>query len=173
MATTQDTPISGLDSAYSFDGTEEFPLVQSGSTVKTTLYDIKSYINPIYTLELGVKNTGVLNLFSSPVELIPSFGIGKTIKIISASYSIQYLTTTYSNTTLNIITDTANKTQWTLNGLNATVSRTVLGTQQIVSASTDTQLIANKGIYLTAVGANPTTGNSGIVIQLTYQILSS
>jgi hypothetical protein len=172
MATTQDTPISGLDSAYSFDGTEEFPLAQSGSTVKTTLYDIKSYINPIYTLEVGVKNTGVLNISSSPIELIPSFGIGKTIKIISASYTIQYLSTTYSNTTLNIITDTANKTQYTLNGLNATVSRTVLGTQQIVSASTDTQLIANKGIYLSAA-ANPTTGNSGIVIQLTYQILSS
>jgi hypothetical protein len=173
MPTSQDKPISGLDSAINFDGTEEIQLVQYGNTVKTTIDDIKAYINPIYTLEVGIKNTGVVNLFSTPIELIPSFGIGKTIKIISASYSLQYLTTTYSNTTLNIITDTANKTQWTLNGLNATVSRTVLGTQQIVSASTDTQLIADKGIYITAVGANPTTGNSGIVIQLTYQILSS
>jgi len=73
---------------------------------------------------------------------------------------------------LNIYTDTATRVQHVFsNGLNATVSRIGVSAQQGISGAADTQLISNKGVYLTAQAANPTLGNSDIIIYLTYRII--
>ena len=57
------------------------------------------------------------------------------------------------------------------NALNATVSRISVSAQQGTSAAADTQLISNKGVYLTSQTGNPTLGNSDIIIYLTYRII--
>jgi len=85
---------------------------------------------------------------------------------------VNFNTTAYAtSTTLYINTDTANIQQHNLiDTLNTTLTRIGVSSQQVTSVS-DTQLISNKGIYLQAQVANPTLGDSDIIIYLTYRII--
>jgi hypothetical protein len=125
------------------------------------------------TSTITIPSASVLTLFTTPYLLIPSPGAGYYIQVLTAACKVNFNSIAYAvSTTLNIYTDTATRVQHVFsNALNATVSRIGVSAQQGVSGAADTQLISNKGIYLTAQAANPTLGNSDIIIYLTYRII--
>jgi hypothetical protein len=125
------------------------------------------------TSTITIPSASVLTLFTTPYLLIPSPGAGYYIQVLTAACKVNFNSIAYAvSTTLNIYTDTATRFQHVFsNALNATVSRIGVSTQQGVSAAADTQLISNKGVYLTAQTTNPTLGNSDIIIYLTYRII--
>jgi hypothetical protein len=126
------------------------------------------------TKTVTIPSASVLTLFTTPYLLIPSPGAGYFIEVITASCKVDFNTTAYAtDTTLNIYTDTATNFQYRMiSALNATLKRIYLfPSRQAISNPTDTQLISNKGIYLTTLTGNPTAGNSDIIIYLTYRII--
>jgi hypothetical protein len=123
----------------------------------------------IISKTITIPSADVLNLGTTPYLLIDSPGAGYYIQVLTASCKVDFNTTAYLGTTLTIETDTANRSQHAFsNALNATVSRIGVSAQQGINAATDTQLISDKGIYLKG---NPTTGDSDIIIYLTYRII--
>jgi hypothetical protein len=117
-----------------------------------------------------IPSADVLNLGITPYLLIDSPGVGYFIQVLTASCKVDFNTTAYAaNTSLVIQTDTANRSQHVFNTvLNATISRIAVSDQQGTFNATDTQLISDKGVYL---NSNPTTGDSDIIIYLTYRII--
>ena len=125
------------------------------------------------TKTVTIPSASVLTLFTTPYLLIPSPGAGYYIQVLTAACKVNFNSIAYAvSTSLNIYTDTATRVQHTLNNtLNASLSRISVSSQQGISAAADTQLISNKGVYLQAQVANPTLGNSDIIIYLTYRII--
>ena len=125
------------------------------------------------TKTIRIPSASVLTLFTTPYLLIPSPGAGYYIQVLTAACKVNFNTTAYAtNTSLNILTDTATRVQHSFsNVLNATLSRISVSSQQVISGAADTQLISDKGVYLKAQTGNPITGDSDIIIYLTYRII--
>ena len=122
---------------------------------------------------ISIPSADVLTLFTTPYLLIDSPGAGYFIQVLTASCKVDFNTTAYTvNTTLNIYTDTATRVQHSLNNaLNASLSRIGVSAQQVINGTADTQLISDKAVYLKAPVGNPLTGDSDIVIYLSYKII--
>lgn len=160
------------------------PLGYETATVATTqtlyytdencnIYDLTGGLDGIVKATVSIASANVLNLGTTPYLLIASPGAGYYIQVLSASCKVDFNTTAYAvSISPSVYTDTATSDQHTFfNALNATVSRISVSAQQGISAAADTQLISNKGVYLTSGGVNPTAGDSDIIIYLTYKIV--
>lgn len=91
----------------------------------------------------------------------------------STTITSTYGTATYAtNTTMAIYTDTANDVQLQFQTiLNNTATRTTMGSVQAATSAGDTQIIANKGIYIKTDNGNPTTGDGTITVNYQYIII--
>ena len=164
------------------------PLGYETATVATTqtlyytdencnIYDLTGAPQPpvdgIITTSVSIASADELNLGTTPYLLIASPGAGYFIQVLTAACNVDFNTTTYAvGTTLVIQTDTANRSQHIFNNaLNATLKRICVSTQQGTFNAADTQLISDKGVYLTSGGSTPTLGDSDIIIYLTYRII--
>lgn len=131
--------------------------------------------NIIRATKINVTSAQVLQLNSTPVELIAAPGAGKAIFLVSAAASMTFNSIAYSaNGTLQIRTDTATAAQMTWGGngfLFSSVTTASRGTYAINSSTTGTQVISNKALNLSVDTGNPANGNSDISIYLTYQII--
>ena len=125
-----------------------------------------------------IDHADILTLNSVPIELVSSPGAGKAIDVIHTTYSIYGalgVVTPYATfMVLNIITDTAAVAQEFDNKiLKSTINRTLnTNTLPSVSTTSDTKIIANKGLYL-QTDINPTGGAVGqyLVINVMYRII--
>jgi hypothetical protein len=119
------------------------------------------------TLEVG--NSGV-----TPILLVASQGVGKAIVVLpTTTVTSTYGTATYAtNTRMDIYTDTAIDPQYIFsNVLNNTLTRTTFGSQQAATSAADTQIIANKGIYIKTDTGDPTTGDGTVTVNVQYIII--
>ncbi|MES2395807.1 MAG: hypothetical protein V4549_07380 [Bacteroidota bacterium] len=136
--------------------------------------EISEYVDTlqIYKAEITLTSEEILNIFSSPKLAIASPGAGKAISIISGSMSLTFNSVAYSgNVIISLITDTANMYQGTFYTLNSTVSRWSRFNNVPGINATDTQLIADKALYIKNLVGNPSAGNSGGKIYITYEII--
>jgi hypothetical protein len=128
----------------------------------------------IYSTVVSIPSASVLTSGVTPVQLIAPAGADKGIVLLSSTVlagrfnSVSYTT----NLDIAIYTDTATDNQlYFSNFLNFTLDRVSVGSQQQATSAADTQIIANKGIYLKTVGGNPVAGNSPISVALQYIII--
>lgn len=128
----------------------------------------------VYSTTVTIPSADVLTSNATPVQLIASAGSGKAIVLLPTSTltgtfnSVAYTT----NLDLAIYTDTATDNQlYFSNFLNFTTTRTSLGSQQAATSAADTQIIANKGIYMQTRTGNPAAGNSDLTFNLQYIII--
>jgi hypothetical protein len=137
---------------------------------------INSTDGVIYSASLTIATASVLTLNGTPQTIVAAPGAGKAIELISFYTKLTYNTTAYAtNTTLQLITDTANMAQGAdTEILLSTASRTLKGTIATLSGilTTDTQLIANKALKVQVLSGNPTAGDSDIVVNVLYRIIS-
>lgn len=149
----------------------------TGQVLSSTTGGTMSWMPIIQTVKTTVTSVQILQLNTTPIQLIPAPGAGFAIDVISIVASIAtYAGTPYAtNTTLLYIIDTAT-VEFALEShiLVSTVARinkSIFGNANAFGA-TSTQLLENKALMVKANTGNPTAGNSDINFYITYKIIT-
>ena len=122
--------------------------------------------NEVYTTKICLTAAQVLQLFTTPVILLPAPGVGKVIQVLSVLGSINFNTRAYTtNTVLEV-----------LQGGTEISTATVLLTQTISTLDTfgsdSGPMQPNTTVILTTRNGNPLVGDSPICIYISYKILT-
>lgn len=124
----------------------------------------------IYTVKVTIPTVQVLTLNSVPVILVSAPASGYAIQLINAVCRIAaYGGIAYTtNTSLQILTDTATVSQGVDNNLLTTTSTTI----RSITSQAGANLIAAKALVANVATGNPVAGNSDIIIYVTYRIIT-
>jgi len=127
----------------------------------------------LQTVAVAIPSASVLTFFTIPILVIPAPLSTQFIEIESVSCEVVYNSAAYGGTTtIDITTDTALIPQYRLSQvLQSSVSTIKKGTEISSFSATSTQMIRGKGVYASVSTSNPTTGNSGIIIYISYRII--
>jgi hypothetical protein len=128
----------------------------------------------VYNTTVSLSNLEVANSNATPILLVASAGSGKAIVVLpSTTVTSVFGTTAWAtNLTMAIYTDTATDVQLQFQTiLNNTATRTSMGSVQAATSAADTQIIANKGIYIQTNTGNPTTGDGTVTVNIQYIII--
>ncbi len=111
----------------------------------------------------------ILNLFSTPITLIPAPGSNKSIEVLSATAKLNFNSIAYlGHTSLSLIIGTANSTIAST-GI-VTQGSNVKWLMPVSSPNGTTQLIENQPLIAISDLANFTTGNSTVTLHIYYRI---
>ena len=169
-----------LDAVTTLADADLFHVVVSNVDKKITTDNLRTAIlgsattPTIYSATVTINSAAILTSNTTPILLVAAAGAGKGIVVLpSTTITSTYGTATYAaNTTMAIYTDTATDYQLVFsNVLNNTATRTTTGSQQQATSAGDTQIIANKGIYIKTDSGNPTTGDGTITVNIQYIII--
>lgn len=144
-------------------------LLQRGSTYYKTPYS--NITGTILTKKITIATTDVVAMNAIPYALVAAPGAGYALEVISATARIAtYAGVAYAtNTTLQIITDTATIAQ----ASNTTTLPAVAATIDNFSLTAGLgNIIENKALMAKVATGNPTAGTSNIIIYLTYRIIT-
>ena len=128
----------------------------------------------IKQVQISIPTAEVLQLFTTPKQLIAAPGAGFAIVVIEASTEIIFAGSQYiTNVQLKTITDTATRGQ-NLDSqiLTSTVSRIGSMASINLTAASDKQIIEDKALMLSMNTGNPVGGDSNIIVRLTYRLIS-
>ena len=154
-----------------------FLIANEDGVIKQASLDglMSNYGCDIRCASLVIANADVLQLYTTPQPIIAAQGTGTVIDVLSASVSIDYNSQDYAtNLGIEIKTFGATDNQFeSTNALNADTSviRKMTVHDGSFSAS-DTQLIANSGVYVQALNGNPTDGDSDIEVFVLYRVIN-
>lgn len=169
-----------LDAVTTLDDAALFHVVVNNVDKKITKENLATAIlgtataPVVYSGTATINSAAILTSNTTPILLIAAAGAGKGIVMLgSTTITSTYGTATYAtNTTMQIYTDTATDIQLQFGTVLAnTITRTTIGSLQQGTAATDTQIIANKGIYIKTDNGNPTTGDGSITVNYQYIII--
>lgn len=169
-----------LDAVTTLADADLFHVVVSNVDKKITTANLRTEIlgtstaPTIYSATVTINSAAILSSNSTPILLVATAGASKGIVVLpSTTITSTYGTATYaSNLSMDIYTDTATDYQLSFsNVLNNTLTRTTTGSQQAATSAGDTQIIANKGIYIATRTGNPTTGDGSITVNIQYIII--
>jgi hypothetical protein len=129
----------------------------------------------VYEATVTITTAQVLQLNTTPIQIIAAPGAGKYIEVVSASVSVTYNSIPYiTNTILILINTGAVARQFTNTGaLQTTVTTNFLFVpSNQINASTDTQCITNTALNVSTATGNTTLGNSDIKVKVIYRIVT-
>lgn len=129
-----------------------------------------NYFCSTYCASLTIASADVLQLNSTPLEIVAAPGVGYAIEVLSASVAIDFNSAAYAtNTTLQLITSGAGTAQVQGGLLGATVSK--VGRLATINTPTagNTQVIENAALNVTVATGDPITGDSDITVYITYR----
>ena len=128
------------------------------------------------TVEYSLTSSDILNLYSTPLQLVAAPGSGYAIEVLSAVFNYTFKSVAYAtNTTLLLYTYNATNAQIACPGLIS------LGSSKIISStsftiSTDSKtngiLADNLGLYLTVGVGNPTAGDGTLKVNVMYRVIT-
>lgn len=169
-----------LDAITTLSDSDLVHIVASNVDKKMTVANLRTALlgsstaPVVYSGTATINSAAILTSNATPVLLIAAAGAGKGIVMLgTTTIKSTYGTATYAaNTTMDIYTDTATDPQLVFQTvLNNTATRTTMGALQQGTAAGDTQIIANKGIYIATRTGNPTTGDGSITVNYQYIII--
>jgi len=169
-----------LDAVTTLDDAALFHVVVNNVDKKITKENLATVIlgtataPVVYSGTATINSAAILTSNTTPILLIAAAGAGKGIVMLgSTTITSTYGTATYAtNTTMAIYTDTANDIQLQFQTvLNNTATRTTMGSVQAATSAGDTQIIANKGVYINTNNGDPTTGDGSITVNYQYIII--
>jgi hypothetical protein len=175
-----DKSVPQLDAVTTLADDDLFHVVVSNVDKKITKANLAEAIlgtstSPvIYSATATINSAALSTSNTTPILLIAAAGAGKGIVLLgSTTITSTYGTATYAaNTTMQIYTDTATDPQLLFQTvLNNTSTRTTMGALQQGTSAGDTQIIANKGIYIKTNTGDPTTGDGSITVNIQYIII--
>ncbi len=134
-------------------------------------------VDTLYKAEIDITEAEILQLNSTPKQIIAAPGIGKYIEVVSASASIViYSGTPYTvNTSLTLINTGATIRQSTnATFLGASVVKNSLFIQAGGIGATDTQCVNNAALNVSVLTGNPTNIGTGsdIKVKVLYRIVT-
>lgn len=122
----------------------------------------------ILEASVTIASADVLQLNSTPIEIIAAPGAGFAIEVISASVKVDFNSSAYAtNIDINVVASGATQSQYQGNILEATVptNRNLTPTTGLIAS--DTQIAENAALYVSVGTGNPTAGNSDITVYVT------
>ena len=127
----------------------------------------------VLTTKVTLTTAQILALFTTPIQLVATPGVNLAIQVIKSSARINYNTVPYAtNLVLGIGSPTASVSQETITGLLGASITKIQNGLAIGSTASETQLISNAAVNVSALVGNPTAGNSSVDIYLTYRIIA-
>jgi len=168
--------IPQLPDASSVDFTDGATLILNNTdneAKEATLLQLKeNYLCNVHCASLFIQTADVLQLNSTPLEIVAAPGAGYAIEVISASVNIDFNSAAYAtNTYIMAITSGATDEQYGAGILNATVS-TIKKLQEVTTTTaTDTQLLDNAALNISVKTGDPVTGDSDITVYVYYRIV--
>ena len=144
----------------------------------TLNYDLSGMSSPPYitwddiiTTTISLTSSQILNLNTTPVQLLPAIGNSMSYVILDITACIGYVSSPYStNTNLQIIYEGAN---YPIASDSYILSSTITKSGNISKLSNPTgnltQTISNSPLLLTVQNGNPLNGNSTLEIYITYK----
>ncbi len=125
---------------------------------------------PIFDTIITLTSSEILALNTTPVTLIASPGINKTIELVSVTDKLIFNTTAYAgHQTLIVTTATASGPQVVCTVLNENANCKHLA--PVTTPGATTQIIPNQPLIATTQSGNPTTGDSSIELHIYYRIV--
>lgn len=109
----------------------------------------------------------VLALNSTPITIVSGVA-SKELQVMSAAVRVKFASVAYAtNTTIAIGTTSDPDGQAQLNCLAA--ATTIRGTMGLVTTGVASNLHIGEALVISAVSGNPATGNSDVVVDITYR----
>jgi hypothetical protein len=125
------------------------------------------------TAKLTIATADVLQLNTTPIEIVDAPGAGYAIEVISASMKMVYVSATYAtNTSLELITAGATNSQASTVIKNSASTIRRFADATTLASATATQLVENAALNVTVASGDPTAGDSDITIYVTYRIIT-
>ena len=129
----------------------------------------------IQEAKLVILSGDVLQLFTTPQQIIAAPGSGKIIDVIDVVGKIDYGTTDYTGTTLALKFTGASDNMVQESIFSPFLSMSISAIKKINvqnATATTTQIIENESLYVTVNTVDPANGDSTITIYVTYRILT-
>lgn len=170
-----DRKISQLTEVPFLQPTDVIPISRGTDTFKVTATNfLGSAPVSVNQFVVTILPAAVLTLNSVPVELIAAPGAGLAIDLIDITGQITYNTTTYlTELQMEIIIDTASWEVAELDFLLGSTASTIQrGMMQDVNGINQIQLVADKALNIMGQAADPTAGDSTIVIYGSYRVIA-
>jgi hypothetical protein len=128
----------------------------------------------VLTTKISLTSNEILNLNSTPIQLLPSPGSGRLYDVMGILCRMNYLTAAYAtNLQLQIYYNGAGLVIGSnSNILNATLNKTGKMILSAIASAGATQYLTDTAIYCNVSAGNPTGGSGTLDIYLTYKIIT-
>ena len=154
-------------------GTQVDPITEENTTVQFNIGEINSLSTstPVND-DVNEKTTSLTNaqwlaLNTTSVELVPTQGAGKYIKVLAASVFFNYATTNLVfSSAINIKTNGSTVSQAQIAALISPVT-----VDTVYSASTDGGILTTGSLIIT--GGGTTSGDGTVQVKIRYQVLDT
>ena len=144
--------------------------ITTGATLNTALQAIDSKLcisapsGYVVTAKISLTSAQILNLYTTPIQLIPSPGVGNFINVLSITASLIYNTLTYTtNTTMSIY----------FPGSSGSLSNNSLlasSASSVVISTINGTLLGGAPLFVSVNDGNPLVGDGVVNLYITYII---
>lgn len=152
------------------------PAIGQYITYRVTTQQLKDLLQCkcVITVKTTITAAQLLNIFNSPVILVPSFGAGIIIQPFSFLFAFTSGTTPYNtNTTLRI--KNGGPTNFAYNNSNILGAATSTITAASIIADSQAGVIssmANQNLNITSLGGNPLSGDGTLVVYSSFTVFN-
>ena len=128
----------------------------------------------VQSASLVIPSADVLQLYTTPLTIVPAQGAGKAIEVISGSVKVDFNSAVYATNTDILLIE--NGASYLMAKISSFLSATVSSVRPIEVTSsanvTDTQIIANAALQVSVSNGNPTAGDSDIEVFVLYRVIN-
>jgi hypothetical protein len=146
-----------------------------GTTAGTVCEGNDSRLTTTQRVKVSLSSAQILNMFSSPVVLVPAPGAGYAIDVISIMVRFTYGTIAYSGNT-NLIIQSSHLTPLAIGTnsviLPSSVNRMGAIVKNGISGVAANQYQENSAIQITTQTGNPSAGDGTLDVYITYGIVT-
>lgn len=132
-------------------------------------------VSNVFEASLSLTSAEILLLFTSPITIVPSPGVGKYIEVISATAEMTASAPYAGNTLIQLLSSGAGIEQYYENSvLVSTLSRNCRFVAVAVNPFSTgvTQVLTNVALQVKVQSGNPIGGSGTVKIKLLYRIVT-
>lgn len=149
-------------------GVERFKVLENGEVYSNGNLLGAGGAGAILTVERNVSSAEILNLFSSPITLIPAPGVGKVIIVFRAVVRYTFVSVAYTTNTTYTLSIGSLNSNFFSSRLGFTANSWDISGAQDVNLST--AVIDNTALRIQGSVGNPLAGNGTMKITVYYAI---